>query len=220
MTPCEIRGPLLRTPLEQLGVRRDRAQRRAQLVGGVGDELAELLLGGGTTPQRVLDVSKHEVERCAEPAHLGPVVLRDPETQVAAGDARGRRLDVAQWSQSDANEPQADPTAAMSAAPVTTSSIRKSRCSVRFDLVERQRHQEDAAAAELLARTRNCGPSPWHRRSGTGRRPGGRDRRCGPGGPGPRSRSCPGGAARDQGPVRPTSRTSTYAPGAAAASAA
>ena len=53
--PGEVGGPFVRAAFEELRVRGDGAQRRAQLVRRVGDESAQLLLGlrrGGRTPAR------------------------------------------------------------------------------------------------------------------------------------------------------------------------
>ncbi len=75
--PGEVGGTFVRAALEQLRVRGDRAQRGAQLVRRVRDELAELLLGLGPAREGLLDVAEHHVERRAEPPDLGAVVLGD-----------------------------------------------------------------------------------------------------------------------------------------------
>ena len=59
----------------ELGVAADRGERRAQLVARVGDEAAHLLLALLPRRQRGGDVPEHAVERGAEAAHLGAVVV-------------------------------------------------------------------------------------------------------------------------------------------------
>ena len=79
--------------LVELGVAPDRGDRRAQLVGGVGDELAQPLLGRLRAlverPSSMLP--EHGVERLAELGRLGARRRRlDAVGQVALGDGRGR----------------------------------------------------------------------------------------------------------------------------------
>ena len=103
------RGGVVGTTAGQLGVAGDRGQRRPQLVGGVGDELAHLLLALVPGVQRRLDVGEQRVEGRADLADLGALVgepVRHPlgELDVAGrqrqlGDVvRGRR-DLAQRPQ-------------------------------------------------------------------------------------------------------------------------
>ena len=87
-THDDRRGPCSspsRAEPEQLGEALDRGQRRAQLVGRVGQELAQPLLGRVPLAERLLDLAEHRVQRQAQLAHLGPVVGR------AHPVARGRR---------------------------------------------------------------------------------------------------------------------------------
>ena len=78
---------------QQLGVAADRRERGAQLVGGVGHELAQPGLRGGLLGEGGLDVGQHEVEGPAEAAHLALLVVdRDALAEVAVRDlARGPR---------------------------------------------------------------------------------------------------------------------------------
>ena len=55
----------------ELGVPADRGDRGAELVGRVGDELAQPRLGRGPLVERLLDAAEHAVERDAEVAGLG-----------------------------------------------------------------------------------------------------------------------------------------------------
>ena len=78
----------------EVGVAADGGQRRAELVGGVGDEPPEPVLAalhGVERPpvlaERGLDLVQHGVERRAQPADLGAVVRHaGPLRQVAGGD--------------------------------------------------------------------------------------------------------------------------------------
>ena len=72
----QVHVVLLAADPEQLGEALDRGERRAQLVGGVGQELAQPLLGGLALVERVLDLAEHRVERQAELTDLGAVVGR------------------------------------------------------------------------------------------------------------------------------------------------
>ena len=81
----------------QLGVAADRCQRGAQLVGGVGDELAHPLLGGLTRGEGLLDLGEHGVERARQRRHLVVGLPgRDAPCQVARGDRGGGVLDLAE----------------------------------------------------------------------------------------------------------------------------
>ena len=81
----------------QLGVPVDGRQRRAQLVGGVGDELPHLLLAAVPLVEGVLDVLEHRVQRGADLADLGALVGErvghpDRRTDLAAGQRQRRDL--------------------------------------------------------------------------------------------------------------------------------
>ena len=68
---------------QELGVAADRGERRAQLVGGVGHELAQPGLGRRLLVEGRLDLGQHGVEGGAEPADLGALVLAaDPAGEV------------------------------------------------------------------------------------------------------------------------------------------
>ena len=58
----------------QLGVPVDGGQRRAQLVGGVGDELPDLQLAAVPLVEGLLDVGEHGVQRGTDCADLGALV--------------------------------------------------------------------------------------------------------------------------------------------------
>ena len=105
----EVLGALARAPVEELGVGAHGRKWRAQLVGGVGDEAPQPVLGRGALVERLLDLAEHRVEGPAEAPDLGArVVVLDALREVAAGDRRGRRLDPAERPQADADEPEAE----------------------------------------------------------------------------------------------------------------
>ena len=85
-------------PAGELGVAGDRRQRGAQLVGGVGDELPDLLLAAVPGLQGRLDVVEHGVEGRADLPDLGPLVgevVGDPLAEVdLAGGQRQLRHPV------------------------------------------------------------------------------------------------------------------------------
>ena len=86
----EIGGAVGQAVLEQLRIAPDRGERGPQLVGGVRHEAPEASLGGLPFPKGGLDAAQHDVERAAEPAHLGMVVgLLDAPAQVARRDLPG-----------------------------------------------------------------------------------------------------------------------------------
>ena len=127
----------------------------------VGDELAELLLGRGPAREGVLDVAEHRVERRAEPADLGPVVLGHPQAQVAARDARRGRLDVAQRAQADADEPEPEPDRGEQRGAGDDELDHEQLVQRAVDLVERQRDQQRAAVRERpRPAPGSAGPSP------------------------------------------------------------
>ena len=91
----------------QLGVAADGGQRGAELVRGVGGELAHLLLRGQPGIERLLDPVQHRVDGRGQPACLGPVTgVRHPGGQVAAGgDLVGGGGHPVQRRQSAADDP-------------------------------------------------------------------------------------------------------------------
>ena len=92
-----------------MGVAVDCGQRCAEFVGGVGDELADLLLAAVPGVQRVLHVTQQGVERDRDLADLGPFVgelVRHPRghpdlagVESEAGHLTGGLRDPAQWPQ-------------------------------------------------------------------------------------------------------------------------
>ena len=93
----------------QLGVAADSRERRAQLVRGVGGELAHLLLRSQPGAERLLDPVEHRVDRRPEPADLGLVVgVGHPGGQVAArGDLVGGSGHLVERFQAAPDEPLA-----------------------------------------------------------------------------------------------------------------
>ena len=78
---------------KKLGVAAQGGQRRAQLVGGVGDEATEPRLPRGSLLDAGLDLPQHLVERGSQPAQLCLWIgVRHPSAEVAGGDRR-RGLD-------------------------------------------------------------------------------------------------------------------------------
>ena len=67
----DVVGQFVALALRELGVAADRGQRGAQLVAGVGDELAHPGLAGVPRRQRTGDAVEHPVQRGAELADLG-----------------------------------------------------------------------------------------------------------------------------------------------------
>ncbi len=79
---------------EQLRVGPDGGERRPELVGGIRDEPAEPLLGGGLGVEGRLDPAEHRVEREPQPPDLGaPLGAFHPPGQIAGGDGCGRIAD-------------------------------------------------------------------------------------------------------------------------------
>ncbi len=148
--PSKVGGTLVRAALEELGVGGDRAQRSPQLMRRIGDEPAQLLLGRGAARERILDVAEHGVERRAEPPDLGPIVLGHPQAQVAAGDVRCRRLDVAQRTQAQPDQPQAHADRRDQRRRGDEELDDEQLVQGPVGLVERQRDEEHPATGELL----------------------------------------------------------------------
>ena len=198
-------------------------ERRAQLVRRVGDEPAQLLLGRRLARERVLDVAEHRVERRAEPADLGPVVLGHPQAQVAARDARrgASRCRAAAAARCGRARGPA-PIAASERGAGDDELDHEELVQRPVHLVERQRHQSVPPSAQLL------GPHPEVRPAVPLRvdrevpdvvgavEP----RDAGSGSCGRRRSRSRRGSSRSGSASPSGARTSTYAPGAAAASAA
>ena len=118
---------------EELGVGADRGERRAQLVRGVGDEAAELRLGGLERRHALLDLLEHRVEREARAGRprCGPRrarrAARGRPPRSPPPSCRSRRAAAARGARSRA--PSA--VIAASTTAVTASSISSSRCRVQ-----------------------------------------------------------------------------------------
>ena len=84
----------------ELGVAAHAGQRGAQLVGGVADEAAHLLLLGLRLADRGLQALQHRVQRSGQLADLGVgVPLRQAPVVVAGGDGVGGLLDLTERAQ-------------------------------------------------------------------------------------------------------------------------
>ena len=94
----------------QLGVAADRGDRRAQLVGGVGDEPAQPLLGRLLVGEGLLEPGEHRVQRGAQLARLGAGRgVGHPLRQVGpAGDGRGRAGHRLERPDAEAQDPERD----------------------------------------------------------------------------------------------------------------
>ena len=109
----QVVGMLGPAPLEQLGVGRHRRDRGAQLVRGVGDELAQMLLvltqpglGRDAGGEGGLDPLEHDVEGTGQAAHLGRLVgAGDALVEVAGGDGVGGPLDVLERAEAEPDQP-------------------------------------------------------------------------------------------------------------------
>ena len=103
----QIVGPRLGAALEQLGVRADGRERRAQLVRRVGDEPAQLSLGRLERAKRRLDLRQHRVQGDPETADFGSWLgALDPLREVARGDRRSRPADRDERLQAEAHDPE------------------------------------------------------------------------------------------------------------------
>ncbi len=102
-----------RAPLEELGVGGHGGDRRAQLVRGVGHELAQVPirllqpgLGGHPGREGRLDPLQHDVEGTGQPADLGGVVgPGHPLVEISRRDGVGRALDVFERAQAQTDQP-------------------------------------------------------------------------------------------------------------------
>ena len=93
-----------------LGVGPDRGQRRAQLVAGVGDELAQPVLGGVAGGERGPYVLEHVVEGDADLVHLaGRVGRPDAGRQHRVGIGEGQLGDVQRGRGHPFQRPQGAP---------------------------------------------------------------------------------------------------------------
>ena len=153
--------------LEQLDVRADRRQRRAQLVRGVGHELA---LGVARGLQR----AEHRVEgrRPGGPGSSSPSRL-DAVVQVAGGGrpARPRRsaARAAAWPRARRRRPS--PAATPTPPTVTASRIQRSRPSVSSTSVSGLAICSVEPSGPRVVSTRTCTPSTVSSRSDSPRLP-------------------------------------------------
>ena len=138
---CRRRGHGLALAAGQLGVPADRGQRRAQLVAGVGDELAHPHLALVPRRQRGADVVEQPVEGGADLPDLGAGVGvgrraparpgRPRRWSSGSSDTRvGGGRDAPQRPQGAADEPQAGDRRrpASRPSPVTTATMSARRC--------------------------------------------------------------------------------------------
>ena len=103
----EVVGVVGGAAAEELGVGADGGERRAQLVRGVGDEAAELRLGGLERRHSLLDLLEHLVERQPEPADLGAILCAlDALREVARRDRRRGLPDRIERAQPEAHDPE------------------------------------------------------------------------------------------------------------------
>ena len=102
LAPARLVGEA--APGQQLRVPPDGRERRAQLVRGVGHELAQAFLGLRLLRERPLDLGQHLVQRAPEPADLGPVLsFGHPLGQVARRDGARRVGHLAERAQAAPN---------------------------------------------------------------------------------------------------------------------
>ena len=92
---------LERSGAQQLGVSADGRQRRAELVRGVGDELAEGLLGRGAGIER-------RVQRVTQPRDFIAAADVDPAVDLTRGDCVCRVGNVDERTEPDAHEPKCE----------------------------------------------------------------------------------------------------------------
>ena len=102
---CPGRRALGGATPEQLRVAAHRGERRAQLVGGVGHEPPQPVLGRLSLCERLLDLAEHRVQRDPEAADLrARVGLLHPPGQVAGRDLGRRALDSRQRAHAHADQ--------------------------------------------------------------------------------------------------------------------
>ena len=93
----------------QLGVPADRGDRGAQLVGRVGDEAPQPVLGRGAHVERVLDAAEHAVEGHPQVTGLGAgMALGDALGQVSGGDRPCGGGHAAERSDAEPDHPPGD----------------------------------------------------------------------------------------------------------------
>ena len=103
----QVVGPPVGAAPEELRIRANGRERRAQLVRRVGDETAEPLLGGLPRGHLRLDLVQHPVQREPEPSDLGALVgALDAAREVAGGDCGRGLLDRPQRPQPEPDRPE------------------------------------------------------------------------------------------------------------------
>ena len=179
-----VRGVVRERPAAgQLGVAADRGERGAQLVAGVGDELAQLHLAVLPGLQRRADVVEHVVERRPDLADLGgagrrpaPARRAPPRRGPAAGWLTRRAVAATRSSGSSARR--------TSTAPITPGDGQRDRGDDQLG-----RHEVGHRLLELgfgeAGDLHVAVETRWSRRPGTGRASAGR----------PSSDGTPGGTA-------------------------
>ena len=99
-------GLVERPRLHQVGVAPDGGERRAQLVGGVGHEAAQAVLGLLALGEGELDLVDHAVEGLGEVTGLGARRRRsEAAAEVAGGDLVGGAHEVVDGAQAEADHP-------------------------------------------------------------------------------------------------------------------
>ncbi len=132
----------------QLRVAADRRDRRAQLVGRVGDELPQSRLRGGSLVECFLDAGQHRVERVAELSRLRALVAtRNPMGEIAAGDGRRRRRHLLDRTHAEADDPPGDEAEDAEHEPGDDHLDPDQPAHRRVDIGQRERGDERDAAA-------------------------------------------------------------------------
>ena len=139
--------------VEQLEEAAEREERRAQLVRGVGDELA-----AGAVEVR--EAQPHALEGARQLAELVRAVIDDGLVEAPLGDPLGRGLEPADppGEQARAGVPEAATANAIASAPATNTRLRTTRD--RLQLVVQRRREQHRPVADADTRPR--------RRSGRG----------------------------------------------------
>ena len=140
---------------EQLGVAANRGQRRAQLVRGVADELAQAVLAGAALRERLLEPVEHAVQRDPDAADLGPLVgHRDAVGEVAARDPAGGVGDAVEREQPGAHDEPRDDAEHQQDADDHEPLDEQQAVERLVHLGERDGHDRDLVRAEGEATTR------------------------------------------------------------------
>ncbi len=95
--------------LVELGVSANGGDGGAELVGCIGDELSEFVLGSAAFVERGLDPAEHGVERMTELARLGPHIdVADALGEVTVGDGLGASGHAFDGGDPEAKHPPGD----------------------------------------------------------------------------------------------------------------